>query len=627
MKTPQDTPLNILIIEDNPADFRLLVRHLQQQGLAVNCHRVATAEELKAFVEKDCWSVVLSDYNVPGMEFQETLSFVRERCPDSPFILVSGSVGEEKAVDLLKQGVGDFVLKDNLARLVPAVQRELREVETRRQRQCAEKALRESQEAFRLVTETINDVFWMSTPSIERMIYVSPAYEKLWGQSCASLYAAPRSFLNKVHPDDRKMVDENLARFHLPGLPYSVEYRITGADGSLRWILERGYPIFDEAGAVQLMAGICSDITESKRAELELTRLAMAVKQAAEEIVITDVNGTMLYVNPSFENITGYAFSEVVGQNSRILKSDKHDGAFYRHMWETLARGEVWRGRLTNKRKDGTLYEEDASISPVRDAAGKIVNYVAVKRDITREVAMEAQLRQSQKMEAIGTLAGGVAHEINNPINGIMNYTQLITDQLPADSPLQKFLANIMKETNRVSQIVRNLLSFARQNPQGPSPAHLNDIIKSVLTLVQSLIRHDQITLTVEVPDGLPQTECRSQQIEQVLLNLLTNARDALNEKYPAYHEDKIIRVTAHLVEQGGTRWIRTTVEDHANGIPPGIRDRVLDPFFTTKPAGKGTGLGLSISHGIVKEHNGELHFDTEAGRYTRFHVDLPLND
>ena len=364
---------------------------------------------------------------------------------------------------------------------------------------------------------------------------------------------------------------------------------------------------------------------ERRLAEQAQQRLATAVEQAAEIIMITDTEGAILYVNPAFERITGYTRAEAIGQNPRLLKSGKHDAAFYKQMWDTLSRGEVWHGHFINKKKDGSIYEEDATITPTLDAAGKIVNYVAVERDVTREVAMEAQLRESQKMEAIGTLAGGVAHEINNPINGIMNYAQVIADELPADSRLQQFAANIIKETNRVSQIVRNLLSFARQNPQQRSPANLNDIIKSVLTLVQSVIRHDQITLEVDVPEGLPQMECHSQQLEQVLLNLLTNARDALNEKYPAYHEDKIIRVTARLFERDGARWIRTTVEDHANGIPAEVRDRVLDPFFTTKPAGKGTGLGLSISHGIVKDHGGVLHFETESGRGTRFHMDLPV--
>ncbi|HAM39816.1 MAG TPA: hypothetical protein DCP69_00375, partial [Candidatus Omnitrophica bacterium] len=235
------------------------------------------------------------------------------------------------------------------------------------------------------------------------------------------------------------------------------------------------------------------------------------------------------------------------------------------------------------------------------------------------------QLRQSQKMEALGTLAGGVAHEINNPINGIMNYAQLISDRLPPDSPLRKFTGEIIKETDRVAEIVRNLLTFARQEKPLRQTTSLNEIIKDALGLMRTVMRHDQITLAMDIPDGLPPVECHSQQIQQVVMNLLTNARDALNEKYPQYHEDKIIHLAARQFEKDGKPWIRVTVEDHGAGIPREIRARLFDPFFTTKLGRGGTGLGLAISHGIVKDHNGELHFDTETGRYTRFHVDLPV--
>ncbi|MFA7005020.1 MAG: PAS domain S-box protein, partial [Verrucomicrobiia bacterium] len=443
-------------------------------------------------------------------------------------------------------------------------------------RKRAEGALRVSEERTRAIADSAQDAILMMDKE-GRVSYWNPAAERIFGYTRA------------------EAIGQNLHKFIVPARYHEAHhaafpaFQRTGHGAAIGKTLDLEARRKDgKELSVQLSlssihmndgwhaVGILRDITERKRAEESVTRLATAVEQSAETIVITDATGVILYANPAFERITGYTIKEAIGQNPRILKSGKHDAEFYRQMWAVLAGGEMWSGHVINKRKDGTLYEEEASISPVRDTAGKIVNYVAVKRDVTHEVAMESQLRESQKMEAIGTLAGGVAHEINNPINGIMNYAQLITDQLPADSPLQQFSANIMKETNRVSQIVRNLLSFARQNSQERSPANLNDIIKSVLTLVQTVIRHDQITLTVEVPEGLPQMECRSQQIEQVLLNLLTNARDALNEKYSAYHEDKIIRVTARLFEQDGTRWIRTTVEDRANGIPAEIRDRVL---------------------------------------------------
>ena len=241
---------------------------------------------------------------------------------------------------------------------------------------------------------------------------------------------------------------------------------------------------------------------------------------------------------------------------------------------------------------------------------------------------MEVHLRQQQKLESIGTLAGGVAHEINNPIMGIMNYAQLIYDRLdPAESRLREFSAGIIEETERVAEIVRNLLTFSRQEKQTHSPARMTDIVNDTLPLIRTIIKRDQITLQVDVPDDLPEIKCRSQQIQQVLMNLLTNARDALNQRYPEYDPDKVVTLTVRPFEKEGRRWLRTTVEDHGRGIPVEIREHIFDPFYTTKDRAIGTGLGLSISLGIVQDHHGELTFESVENQFTRFYLDLPLDN
>lgn len=252
---------------------------------------------------------------------------------------------------------------------------------------------------------------------------------------------------------------------------------------------------------------------------------------------------------------------------------------------------------------------------------------VALRENEKQRWALEAQLRQQQKLESIGTLAGGVAHEINNPINGIMNYAQLIQDRLGPGSPLAEYTGEIIRETQRIAAIVHNLLTFARNEKQSHSPARVADIVERTLSLIRAIIRHDQITLTVNLPAGLPELRCRSQQIQQVLMNLMTNARDALNSRYPGYDPDKVLEVSARLFQKEGRRCIRVTVEDHGTGIEPEVRERMFDPFFTTKPRDQGTGLGLSISHGIVKDHHGELSVETELGRFTRMHLDLPVDN
>ena len=249
------------------------------------------------------------------------------------------------------------------------------------------------------------------------------------------------------------------------------------------------------------------------------------------------------------------------------------------------------------------------------------------KRAEEERIQLEIHLRQQQKLEAIGTLAGGVAHEINNPIFAIMNFAQLIDDELDPESPLREYCMDIGHETDRIAKIVRNLLAFARQENESSSPTRIDEVVDHTISLIRAVIRGDQISLEVDVAEDLPTVKCHSQQIQQVLMNLLTNARDALNERYPEHDPNKTMTLTVRSFEKEGQAWLRTTVEDHGTGISDEVRKRMFEPFFTTKDRTKGTGMGLAISHGIVREHHGELRMETKLGEYTRFHIELPVNE
>ena len=241
--------------------------------------------------------------------------------------------------------------------------------------------------------------------------------------------------------------------------------------------------------------------------------------------------------------------------------------------------------------------------TPHKNHIGEIIGLLGLSVNITERVQaeeekrqMEAHLRQQQKLESIGTLASGIAHEINNPITGVMNYAQLIGQRLePEQEQLREYAGEIRHETERVAEIVRNLLAFAREEKKTHNPARMADILNDTLSLIRTIIKRDQITLEVNLPDDLPTIKCRSQQIQQVLMNLLTNARDALNQRYPKYDADKIVTVTVYPFEEDGRKWLRTTVEDHGVGIPAEIRERIFDPFYTSKDRALSTGLGLSI--------------------------------
>jgi signal transduction histidine kinase len=208
-----------------------------------------------------------------------------------------------------------------------------------------------------------------------------------------------------------------------------------------------------------------------------------------------------------------------------------------------------------------------------------------------------------------------------------MNYAQLIQDKIGEENPLSEYTSEIIHETERVSKIVKNLLVFARQEKESHSPARIKDIIDDTMSLIQTVLKRDQITLIADISEDLPKIKCRSQQIQQVVMNLLTNARDALNEKYPGFDDNKLIKITSKLFKKDGNRKIRTTIEDHGVGIDPKICETIFDPFFTTKDRTVGTGLGLSISYGIMKDHYGELSVESEPGQYTKFHMDLPVEN
>jgi len=343
--------------------------------------------------------------------------------------------------------------------------------------------------------------------------------------------------------------------------------------------------------------------------------------------------GLILEANLTASNLLGLDRSQLVKRPvTRFIVREDEDVYYLhrKHLFETGVR-QVCEIRF--RRKDGsqfwtrleaTLVHDGESIAPAcRVAVSDITEYKRLEQE---RQAMEARLRQHQKLESIGRLASGVAHEINNPLAGIMGFAQLIATSIDKTSPLGEYASEIVSLTERAATIVGNLLTFARHETQSHSPAHIHEIIEATLALIQTVMPRDQIILEVDIPENMPTINCRSQQIQQVLMNLLTNARDALNEKYPEGNPDKIIRVMVQVFEKAGEAWIRTTVKDHGTGISPEIQEKMFDPFFTTKELGKGMGLGLAISHGIVEEHGGELHCESKPGQWTKFYLDLPVD-
>jgi PAS domain S-box-containing protein len=360
----------------------------------------------------------------------------------------------------------------------------------------------------------------------------------------------------------------------------------------------------------------------------ELLRLSTAIEQSPEAVVITDPDGTIQYVNPAFERITGYSSPEAIGRNSGILKSGQHDASFYSDLWKTISSGKIWEGRFVNKRKDGIFYTEDASISPVRDPSGTITGYVAVKRDITSELAKEEQFRQSQKMEAVGHLAGGIAHDFNNILQAILGFSEILQARLTKDSEECRNAFEIQKAARRAAEITQHLLAFSRKQPVDRKRINLNAAIRDAEVLLQLLLGNKSKCI-LELSPSPQEVYADHSQITQIIMNLAVNARDAMPDggRLTIATEnitfDPLSAAALPGAEPG--TFVCLSVTDTGCGISREAKEHLFEPFFTTKEVGRGTGLGLAVVYGIVKQNKGWLHVYSEEGEGTTFKVYLPV--
>jgi two-component system cell cycle sensor histidine kinase/response regulator CckA len=373
---------------------------------------------------------------------------------------------------------------------------------------------------------------------------------------------------------------------------------------------------------------IIRDITARKRLEKEQARLATAVEQADEAIVITDESASILYVNPSFERVSGYTRAELIGSNPRILHSGQHDADFYRAMWSTLLAGQTWHGTLVNRRKDGSLYEEAAVITPLRDPDGSVVSYVGVKRDITREQVLEAALRQSQKMEAVGQLAGGIAHDFNNLITAIRGYSELVRESLPPGD--RDDIDQVVLAADRAAELTRQLLAFSRRQVLQPQVFAPAEIVEGIAPMLRRLLG-EHIELLVHAAPGVGRIRVDPSGLEQIIVNLAVNARDAMLGGGRLTIETMNVELDSSSkpghAEMTPGPYVALRVTDTGCGMDEQTRARAFEPFFTTKEPGSGTGMGLATVYGIVRQSGGQIYLYSELGYGTTFAIYLPRVD
>jgi len=620
------SPLHILHLEDDLNDARLIQSYLVDGGLDCTITRVDNRTDFMAMLEHGWVDLILSDYAVPGFDGMTALKVVRERWPVLPFVLVSGTLGEEVAVESLKSGATDYVLKDGLTRLAPVVGRAMAELEREFERRRAEVELRwktallEAQVNASIDGILVVDEHGRKLVQNERMVelwHLPPHISEDVDDAAELAFVLeqvsdPEAFLEKVkylyaHP-------EKISRDE-------IERR----DGT---VLDRySAPVQGKQGKQYGRIWVFRDITLLKQTEAQLRKLSQAVEQSPAMVVITDLSGGIEYVNPKFSQVTGYTFAEVAGLNPRVLKSGKLEPEFYQDLWRTIKSGRAWQGEFHNRKKNGELFWERATISPITNPRGTVTNFLAIKEDITEHKQLEAQFRQAQKMEAVGRLAAGVAHDFNNLLTVILGYSDLLLGELAAGSGQRDSLEEVKKAGERAAGLTRQLLAFSRQQLLEPRDVDLNATVSDCARMLQRLVGED-INLDVVLDAGLPHVKVDPGQLEQALINLVVNARDAITQF------GKITIATSRIVlaETDCRLYPQTrpgpqvvlSVADTGGGMDEATLARIYEPFFTTKEPGKGTGLGLAMVFGFIQQSGGHMTVASAPGQGTTFKIHLP---
>jgi len=464
-----------------------------------------------------------------------------------------------------------------------------------------------------------------------RVSFVNPAAAKLSGWSQEELLGADQhTLLHHTKPD---------------GTPYPVEQcpvSATFKDGQRHLVTDEvfwkkdgsSFPVeyvstpIIEAGALVGAVVVFKDTSERRLAEEQLLKLSQAIMQSPVAVIITDTAGNIEFVNPTFTQVTGYRPHEVIGQNPRMLQSGQTSPEVYLDLWNTIVSGRVWTGELHNRTKSGACFWERATMFPIRNRAGDISYFMSFKENISEQKRLEEQLRHAQKMEAVGQLAGGVAHDFNNILTVIIGFGELLQNSLPEGDPKGKQMEQILNAANRATQLTRSLLAFSRKQLMLLVPTDLTALARKHTQFLTRIIGED-VTLENDFGAEPLMVLADAGQLEQVLMNLAANARDAMPGGGTLRLRTQTVQLDKEFYREHGYgppgSYVLLSVSDMGTGIDQETLKKIFEPFFTTKELGRGTGLGLSTVYGIVKQHGGYICVSSEPGLGTTFSIYLPL--
>ncbi|MDX8412017.1 MAG: PAS domain S-box protein [Mariprofundaceae bacterium] len=618
--------VRILAVEDNPGDARLLEETLKDM-VGQNHQLVVKGTLHEAFANIDAASidVILLDLSLPDSQGVETLRRMAAHAPELPIVVMTGHGDDALGLQTIQEGAQDYLVKGEIDAAL--LQRSLSYAIGRKQ---AELALHEGEEKFQTLIETATDaIIGMDE---QAKVFV-------WNRAATTIfgYAEDEAMGHDLHGlvvPERYHVKARagMARFFRDGtgpiIGKSVEMMAQRKDGS-EFPVDISISRMRKQSGWQAMA-IIRDITMRKQNEEKLHKLSMAVEQAGESVVITNADGYIEYVNPAFTEITGYTVDEVIGKTPAVLKSGKQDANFYREFWNTISGGHVWHGTLIDKRKNGSFYPALLSVSPIINDTGVITHYIGIQQDMTERSMLEEKFQQAQKMEAIGTLVGGLAHDFNNLLAGMMGNLYLAKCKAEALPEVTSRLKKVEELGFRGAALIAQLLTFARKGEVKMVDFPLVSFVKEAYKLAKMSVP-ENIDLQARFADKDLAVNGDPVQLQQVIMNLLNNARDAVAGaqsprimlELSRFEADDAFS-SAHT-EVSATSFAHIRVSDNGTGISEEYLDKVFEPYFTTKETGKGTGLGLAMAYGAVRMHGGIFSVESEPGQGAAFHVYLPL--
>lgn len=617
--------LKILCLEDVEPDAIIIRELLISEGLTIEFDHVLNESEFTEKLKTKRYDLVLSDYNLPGFNGIAALMLSRKICPEVPFICISGTIGEDLAVELLHLGASDYILKDRLFKLPSSIQRALDEYEVKKARILAENELKESREKYKNLVENINDVVY-EIDNTGIITYMSPIITEITG--FPDSYYTGKSLFKFINEKDLEVTREKFENIIFSGMLNPFEFRISDHSGNIVWLRTSSKPINREGKTIGIR-GTGIDVTRSKLADEQIRKLSRAMEQSPASVIITDTRGIIEYVNPKFTELTGYSLAEASGKTPRFLKSGYTRKEEYENLWKIITSGEEWRGEFHNKRKDGSLYWEQASISAIKDSKGIITHFLAVKEDITeKKIIIDELIKAKEKAEESSRLKtaflANISHEIRTPLNGIMGFADLLQNPGITGEEQEMYLGIFKESGDRMLNTINDIIEMSKieadQTALNISILDINEFTEYFYNFYKPEAEHKGLTFKLE--NGLTREKVRIEtdknKIGSIISNLLKNAIKFTQSGYVEF---------GCVMEKNILTFY---VRDTGMGIPPdrfsAIFHRFVQADLSISRPYEGVGLGLSIAKSYAELLGGKIEVESEEGVGSTFRLILPVS-